>query len=215
MKKKKGGAIGTVIVCLCFGVVAFFSLLTVAKNATGQYERAEMVIAFSKVPKGTEITKENVNTYFATEKISAEILSSDSVVDIDTLIGKRATETIDEKEPIHNSDFTNEVDELKSFDNPIEASFALSAFSDGVSGTIRKGDHIDIYVNDKQSGESTCIMSDVYVSGSFDASGLRIDGGDGTSVASVFNIMLEKNQEEKFYTDTADKEIKITKINIE
>lgn len=211
--KKKGGAIKTVIICLCFGAAAFIFLLTAAQKASGEYAREEMAVAIARIPEGTEITKENIDTYFETRNLSAELLTGQSVTDVSALIGKRACRTISGMELVHKGDFTKEDDTRPSFKDPVEVSIALAAFSDGVSGTIRKGDLINIYGIDDQTGEIAYTLENVYVSGSFDSSGIQIQPGDNASTAVAFNVLLESGVDKEMYAGIENREVKVVKRN--
>lgn len=211
MEKSKKINITTILVAIFIGIVAFFGLSVVAKNVTGSYETEEIVIASKKIPKGTKITKENVKEYFTIQKVPTNITTKENVKKLEDVEEKYVFDDIRASSPVYKDEFTTE-EELVSFMNPDTASFAVSQFSDAASGTIRRSDHINIYAIDKDTGENKLVMENAYVEDAFDSSKVLIEPGDTEKAATSLNIIIEKSEEENFYTDIEDKDIKVTKV---
>lgn len=56
------------------------------------------------------------------------------------------------------------------------------------------------------------VVEDAYVVDAFDASGVKIDPADKTSIATSFNIYIEKDNETSFYNAVNDRNIAVSKI---
>lgn len=56
------------------------------------------------------------------------------------------------------------------------------------------------------------IVEDAYVVDAFDSSGAKIDPADTTSIATSFNIYIEKENETSFYNAVNDRNIAVSKI---
>ena len=55
-------------------------------------------------------------------------------------------------------------------------------------------------------------MEDAYVVDAFDSSGVKIEPSDKTSIATSFNIYIEKEDETSFYNAVNDRNIAVSKI---
>lgn len=60
--------------------------------------------------------------------------------------------------------------------------------------------------------EENFIMEDAYIVDAFDSSGIKIDPSDKTSIATSFNIYIEKEDEASFYNAVNDRNIAVSKI---
>lgn len=56
------------------------------------------------------------------------------------------------------------------------------------------------------------VVENAYVVDAFDSSGVKIEPGDTTSIATSFNIYIEKDDETTFYNNVNDKNIAVAKI---
>lgn len=220
-KDKKAFKVGSVIVTILLGVVTFVCLNYVAQKTNGSYEKADIVVSVKEVPENTKITKSNVSTYFKVAKnIDADMCTSDSVTSLDELVGMYACRDIHNREIILKSNFENEKDKKSEYENPDEVSFKVSSFSDAVSGTIRKGDVINIYtledttaaVQTEAQSEAQLVFENAYVADAFDDSGVKIVAGDNVAVATNFIVYMEKSNEASFYQAIKDKKVIVTKV---
>ena len=55
-------------------------------------------------------------------------------------------------------------------------------------------------------------LEDAYVVDAFDSSGVKIEPGDTTSIATSFNIYIEKDNETTFYNSVNDKNVAVSKV---
>lgn len=58
----------------------------------------------------------------------------------------------------------------------------------------------------------TLVVEDAYVVDAFDSSGVKIEPGDTTSIATSFNIYIEKDNETTFYNSVNDKNVAVSKV---
>lgn len=187
-----------VLAGLALALVLFFGLLAVQNHLQKQYERIEAYVASKDIPKGTDITKENVSEYFEKKEIMKTLVNGSSIRKEKQLYGCYAAVKIKKGTLVYTHDFRSDTEETRTIKNPVEMSVKLSGFSDGVSGTIRKGDYVLLYFTDKTSGEIAVEWTEpVYIKESFDGTGINIAPSDTQSAASVFTIVVahEKSDE--------------------
>lgn len=210
---KLSAGIKTLFVCIAFGIAIFFCLIYVAKKATGSYETVKLTVTICDVPKNTEITKDNVGTYFALEEVNINMKTEASVQNLNDLIGLYPNENIEKRQLVSKTKFASEEAIESSYQNPDIASFQVSSFSDAAAGIIRRGDRINIYAYDTQTKESIVVLADAYVADAFNSSGEKIKPGDEEAVAVSFNILIEKDDEADFYQQISDQTLFATKID--
>jgi hypothetical protein len=179
-----------------------------------RYEKVNLVIATSEVPKGTEFTKENVKKYFSIQGVDKSLQTEQSIEDLNKLVGLYANEKIKAKDVISKESFSNHKDVIADLKDPVEVSFAISSFSDGVSGTIRKNDIIDIFYVDSNTHVATLAMPNVAVSSVYDTNGNLIQPGDDVTKAISISVYIEKEKETEFVESIANQNIKIVKQNL-
>lgn len=215
MEKLKGKLSGlkTALIMFAFGLIAFFCLLMVVKKASGSYDKTDILVAIKDVAPNTEITEENVDEYFTTASADIKFAGKNTIKDKKEIIGKYNTELIRESENINSSIFSDAEDVKSQFTSPVEGSFAVSSFSDAVSGRIRKGDYVDVYVVDAATKVTTkATHLPVYISNVYDGNGVLIETSDSATTALSFNFLMEKHDEEEFYSAIAGNSVIVTKV---
>lgn len=213
MKAKKNN-IKTVSIILIFAIICFICLLTITRKVNGNYDVVKLIVANKELPVNTEITKKNVNDYFSEVTVDAKLCSKDSIKDMKSLVGKYVSETIYEKELVHTASFSSKKEVIEKYTEPYEGSIAVEEFSDAVSGTIRSGDYVNIYVIDSENNEVKKVNEGdaIYISSAFDSNGNRIAPGDMEAVAVSFNFYIEKSESQAFYEKISNNKIILTKV---
>lgn len=103
-----------------------------------------------------------------------------------------------EKQPVFTDDITK-TDEVmdKYIEGTSKTSIAVDALANSVSGTIRKGNIVDLYAVDPSTDSLTLILEDVYVEAAYNSSGEKIiDDG----IAVVFTIRVAPDEKEAINT---------------
>ena len=79
-------------------------------------------------------------------------------------------------------------------------SFDAQNFSDGVNGSLRKGDIVDVYAVDPSTDELALMVSEVYVIAAFDNSGNELtkeyEAENGAGNATVFSVKVAPDEVE-------------------
>lgn len=213
MKGKLSG-IKTAAIMFAFGVIAFICLLMVVKKANGNYDNTKILVAIKDVAPNTEITEENVDEYFTKASADIRFARKNTIKDKKDIIGKYNTELIRESENINTEIFSDTEDINAQYDSPVEGSFSVSSFSDAVSGRIRKGDFVDVYVIDSATKVTTKASNQpIYISNVYDENGALIENSDNKTNAMSFNFLMEKHEEQEFYGAIAGNSVIVTKVD--
>lgn len=188
----------------------FMVLVSIEKNMLSDFEKAEVVLCKETVPTGTEITKDNVKQYFYIREIDAVLVDESCLTDMDELTDTVINNRLSAQEIVRNNDYSKEEAVYKRYRDPVEGSFVGNAGS-MVSGTIRKGDQIDIAVVNKDTLEYVIQLSDVYVMDAFTSNGEKISPDAAGIVATMLTIVEEKDNLAKFYSAMELGEVIVTK----
>lgn len=237
---KKIENVKNLIIALIFGIIAFVVLLVVNSSIT--QNEVDMIWSVKAIPRGTILTEDNINDYVQLKPTNDAVKNDEIIINKKELIGMIAKRDIATSELMQKSFFLKSDDIKNSFKNPVLVSFSATDYISTVNGVIRRGDHINISkLKDKNtvtatetsttspvstgtdSNEETStqvltdkeenfIMEDAYVVDAFDSSGIKIDPSDKTSIATSFNIYIEKEDEASFYNAVNDRNIAVSKI---
>jgi hypothetical protein len=240
LKKKEN--VKNLIIALVFGIVAFIVLLVI-NNRISQNE-VDMIWAVKEIPQGTTLTEGNIDSYVSAKPTNDSIKNADIIVEKKQLIGMTSLRKISSSELLQKSFFIKGDDIRNNYNNPVLVSFSATDFTGTANGIIRRGDHINVSkLIDKNaittsnttagtgssSDDSTAstdssgaitaatenlIVEDAYVVDAFDSSGVKIEPSDTTSIATSFNIYIEKDDETAFYNSVNDKNIAVAKIEL-
>lgn len=201
------------LMALIVGLVLFFAMVHIEKEALTNYEKNALVVAAITIPEKTLITEDNIDQYFAIKEIDKNIYPENAIVEKETLIGLAPVYTITPGTAVTNNMFDNIDEKISAMSDPRSVGAGSTDLSQIVSGIIRPGDTIDIYViTNKDNGDNyytsdereDLLYSDVYVLDAFDSAGTPISNGDSTSVCERINFLMENNEINNYYNAITD-----------
>lgn len=194
-KPKKKLSIKGLVLSLILTIVLFFVLLTVETSILDDYAKEKRVFAKTDIPAGTELTSQNVETYFMEFETDAKLVQEKGVRTKQELAGYVTTRNIEKNEAATTaSSFAVSKDSLfLGMDKPVEIGFKADDISQVVGGTLRNGDRIDVNVVNKETQINETIIEGAYVSKAFDTSGNYVDKAGVTPTTVITVIMDEKN----------------------
>lgn len=227
-KKKKGNSNSqskakniypiAAFMALIVAVVLYFVMIHAEKTALSDYEKAPVIITKSEVPINMVITEDNVDKYFEEISFDKKFIPEDSIADKTLLYGKAPCFTMDNGTFITNGMFKNINEYINSMEDPRVAAIMVNDLSQIVGGVIRAGDTIDIYVINEKKEESMInieeekpLFTNIYVYEAFDATGIKIDNDDNTSVCQMVNVLYENSEIYDFYKELAKGTVYIVK----
>lgn len=207
----------SVVAALILAIVAFVFVIFVETKMMADYEKTDAVIAIKDIPAYTQITSKNITEYFKVEQIPKDMKMSGAYSQIDDI-----KEVIIEKDMEAGEQITKkklisvENNILIEYDDPVVLSIRCEHLSNAVSGTLKKGDIVDIVAVNVMDDETETLKEDVYILGSYDTSGNEMIIDDtGSNTAVVFNVLCERSEYESLLLETSRNNcvIKLVKVN--
>ena len=198
-------------------------LIKYQEQALSKYETVGVVCvkpSVKSLKEGTVINEETVKKYFSVEQRQKNTVSSNALMDMEKLIGKRTSIELYANDVITTAQFSDINEKLHEISDPVETSINANDLSQLVGGILREGDTIDISVIGDE-GQLVYELRDVYVTKAFDSSGQIIDenlneAGDGTTSnenAMIINVIIEKSDEALLDQQLSNGVVRIAKTN--
>ena len=198
-------------------------LIKYQEQALSKYETVGVVCvkpSVKSLKEGTVINEETVKKYFSVEQRQKNTVSSNALMDMEKLIGKRTSIELYANDVITTAQFSDINEKLHEISDPVETSINATDLSQLVGGILREGDTIDISVIGDE-GQLVYELRDVYVTKAFDSSGQIIDenlneAGDGTTSnenAMIINVIIEKSDEALLDQQLSNGVVLIAKTN--
>ena len=198
-------------------------LIKYQEQALSKYETVGVVCvkpSVKSLKEGTVINEETVKIYFSVEQRQKNTVSSNALMDMEKLIGKRTAIELYANDVITTAQFSDINEKLHEISDPVETSINATDLSQLVGGILREGDTIDISVIGDEV-QLVYELRDVYVTKAFDSSGQIIDenlneAGDGTTSnenAMIINVIIEKSDEALLDQQLSNGVVRIAKTN--
>lgn len=196
--------------------IALFGVLVgVERNMLSDFDKETVILCKADIQKGTNITAENVGKYFYEYEVDVKLAGEGCVTDKDELVGTVTGRTLSAHTIAQKSDFTKEAEIYAGYRNPIEASVIADKPGDIVSGTIRRGDYVDIAVVNKDTLEYDVMLEHVYVLDAFTGNGERVSSDMDGTAATMLTIVEEKDHLAAFYSARELGSVIVTKLDAE
>ncbi len=195
-KKNKESKYGLLVAALITAASVFAIMTYFQRQALSDFEKKEVYVAVSDIPRGTVITEENAALYIAVKSVDAGCVPETALTDYRLTCGMSPEYDIDKGTLLTSGMFSDSDDVLSSMTSPVLAGFKTEDLARAVSGVLRAGDRIDIYSADPETGEEMLLCSDVYVECGYDSSGKPVTGD---LAAVMFNVYLESEDASAFY----------------
>lgn len=156
-------------VALVVGVLAYLAMLKIETNVLSGYERTKVYVSAQTIGEDMVLTQDNIPTYIVEKTIDTDNLPAGAVTDVTTLIGKALKYDVTDNSVLTDTMFYDVNKIYAQFTDPKEIGLNMSELSQAVSGIVRTGDYVDIYIfsdsnqsvvealrasNETQSGES-------------------------------------------------------------
>lgn len=202
----------TILIALIASVVTFVVLLNVEKNMLSDFERGPVWVLREEMPAGTECTEENMTHYLEQVMVDKKNIPESYIDSLEKLEGMRSVIGLPKGSIVVESMFTGEKDYISGMEAPVIAGCKAEDLYQLVSGTLRKGDRINLYTVNEELGYTYLLWEDILVYEVFDSSGISIPVADKETAAARINILLEKGHAEQFYTELYQGSLRVVKI---
>lgn len=203
---------GIILISLVASFLTFFLLLNIEKNMLSDYEKVKVWVASADLKQGLEISGSNLGSCFVMAEVPKDVVPSNAVVSIEELEGSRTKLMISAGSVVTDSMFTDEDDYMDSMANPIIAGCKADDLYQVVSGTLRKGDMVNIYTVSDELEEAYMIWANVLVYQVFDTNGNLIPSEDTTTAAARINLLIEEGNAEQFYSELHKGSLRMVKL---
>ena len=214
-EKKKKNLAWRFLFSFFMAFLVFLLLLMLEAGFQKKEEEKLVILAAADIPKGTELTDEIIANSFREAYIPISFIPEQAVEDRKQLAGNITGEDIREREIVTLPRLCELPELLEELVEPVEVSISVTDLSQVVGGILSAGDRIHLSVTDRETGVNERILTNVYVSGAFTSSGIRLDripAEQEQSAATVLNLWIPKAMEQTFNEKINSGLLRISKI---
>ncbi len=205
---------GSVLAAFIAAAAVFGVMLQTEKKVLAEYEKETVYVAAVDIPRGEELTPENIGDYVMPQEIDQRIVPQTAVTDEEKLFGEVTVCTIGKGSVItlEMTESRNQI--LSEMAEPVIAGFRAEDLYQAVGGVLRAGDRIHIYCIDKEEEQQNAnpTWQNLFVQQVFDQNGNSIRGEDTTTPAQRINIYMDNENVEDFYKNLAKGSLRVVKI---
>ncbi len=211
-REKKNILPRVILVAFLASVATFFLLINMEKNALEAYEKVMVWTTKCELAKGLEISANSIPECFVQVEIDKDRVPGRIIENPENLIGKRTEIMLAQGTILTESMFSDEENFRKGMHNPIIAGCKGDDLFQLVSGVLRKGDLVHIYMVNEELGETYMLWENIVVYQVFDASGNAIASEDTVTPAARVNLLLEEGYTEQFYRELNAGSLRLVKV---
>lgn len=211
MKNKGEKKFGKIAISLIISIILFVGLLVLESNITSPNGKVEVVKAVDNIKEGTVIDESNKDSLFEVVTVDGSLDFETALRKTDDLIGGIIDTEIKKGEIISSERLIDKDSVLGKIEYPVETSVRVTDISQVVGGTLREGDIIDISVVNSTTTENEKVLEGVYVSKAFSSDGVEVDRNSELSVLTV-NIIVSPEDEAKLNQAIELGTIRVSKV---
>ncbi len=211
-KEKRNIMPGVILVAFLASIATFFLLLNMEKNALEAYEKVMVWTTKCELAKGLELNNNSIQECFEQVEIDKDRVPGKVIETPETLVGKRTMFVIAQGTILTETMFSDEENYREGMHNPIIAGCKGDDLFQLVSGVLRKGDWVNIYMVNEELGETYMLWENIMVYQAFDASGNVIPSEDTVTPAARVNLLLEEGYTEQFYKELSTGSLRLVKV---
>lgn len=205
---------GSMIAAFLAAIAVFIFLLQTEKKVLAEYEKEQVCVVVSELPKGEKVTGENVDQYIEVKEIDKRIVPVTALKSREEVIGNVPRYTIAVGTALTRGMLQEEEEITGQMEEPVIAGFRAEDLYQVAGGVLRAGDRVHIYcvAHNGEDGIGEMLWENVYVQQVFDQTGAVIGGEDITTPAQRVNIYLDKENIIGFYTALAQGSLRAVKV---
>lgn len=215
MNKNKKIWIG--VISLGLALLLFGVLLMIQKSMMEEPVCERVVCAKTAIPANVVLTKDNLSTYVEEKEIPVMYLPEGYITSEEVLKGMVAEGEISQGSILCKATFTPHEAYYDSYQELTWISVPINQLFEGVAGSLRAGDYIDIYLLRKEEGEEqeqfVCeLMAErVRIEATYTSQGEGIGAESVTGLSQLVVIPMERGNTAQFYEKLAQGNIRIAK----
>lgn len=205
-KEKKGksenskllSVVKVVVLPLLFaGIVVCAIYLAMQQKAVQDDLKTTVVCMKEDVPANTYVESKDVDKYFTTVKVQLEAVPENAYKSLSDFskAGFYIEDSMKKSQMVLASNIAAKDEVMDKYLSGYEVtSFDAQNFSDGVNGSLRCGDIVDVYALDPATEILTLYAENVYVAEVYDNSGKKVTEPDG--IATAFTVWVTPDEVE-------------------
>ena len=211
MNKNKKLWIG--VISLALALMLFAVLLIVQKSMKEEPVYEEVLCANTTIPENTKITEANIDTYIRRREIPVEWLPENYITASEQVLGMIAKTEISEGSMVTVSVLRAYQEYYEEYQKLTLISVPISELYQGVAGSLRTGDYVDIYALYEEEKEYHCqlLAEHIRIEATYSDQGQAIGADNTEGLSQLITIPMEREQVALFYESLARGNIRIAK----
>lgn len=202
---------GVAFIALIAAIAVYCILLNMEINILNDYEKGTVLITKKKIMSGVILDADNVGEYFTEAEIDKRMIPKTALVNPEKLFQRIVVSPLDQGVIVTEAMVEALAEIRNEMSDPVLAGFRADDLYQVVSGVLRSGDRIHIYVVDKETGTAALMWENIFVQEVFNSAGVFISPEDRTTAAQRVNILMEGNEVEQFYTRMEQGSLRVVK----
>ena len=179
-----------IVVCVLYAAIE--------KNATQEEMKTQVVCLKEDVTANTYVEPEDIEKYFTTISVETAAVPTTAIRSIGELSeeGFYIDDEMSKSQMVLEENLLNEDAVMDKYLSGYElTSFAVTSFDDGVNGSLRTGDIVDVYALDPLTETLVLMVENAYVKDVYDNSGNKIT--EDSQIATAFTIYVTVEEVEQ------------------
>lgn len=207
-KKVWIGGISLVLALLLFAV-----LLTIQQSMKEESECMWVFRTKTEIPQHIILTKENIDSFVEKKYIPVMWLPDGYITSEEALYGMMAQTDIPQGSILYEAAFQMYEQYYADYEKLNWISVPIQELYEGVAGSLRKGDFIDIYILQEEEENYRCelLQECVLVADTYTSQGTGIEADSEEGLCQLIVIPIEKQNTAVFYEQLAKGSIRIAK----
>lgn len=203
-KKEKGAeskllsVVKVIVLPLLFaGIVVCAIYLAMQQKAVQNDLKTTVVCMKEDVPANTYVESKDIDKYFTTVKVQIEAVPENAYKSLSDFSkdGFYIEDSMKKAQMVLACNIAAKDEVMDKYLAGYEVtSFDAQNFSDGVNGSLRRGDIVDVYALDPATELLTLYAENVYVAEVYDNSGKKVTEPDG--IATAFTVWVTPDEVE-------------------
>ena len=211
MNKNKKIWIG--VISLGLALLLFTVLLMIQQSMMEKPVSEWVLCAKTKIPENVVLTEENISLYTEKQEIPVMWLPEGYVSEEQQLYGMISEAEIAKGSILSNAVFAVYDEYYEDYQELSWISVPIKELYEGVAGSLRPGDYIDIYLIWEEDKEYFCesLEERVPIASAYTNQGATIEADNEDGLCQLIVIPIEKEYAAQFYQKLAQGNIRISK----
>ena len=211
MNKNKKIWIG--VISLGLALLLFGVLIMIQQSMMEEPPSKWVICAKANIPENMVLTEENISLYVVKQDIPVMWLPEGYLTSIEQLYGMISEAEIAKGSILCSSVFNDYEQYYEGYQELSWVSVPIRELYEGVAGSLRQGDYIDIYLIQESDKQYSCEMLQerVPIAAAYTNQGAAIKADNKEGLCQLIVIPIEKEYAARFYEKLAQGNIRIAK----